>query len=149
MIRFRSVQDADWPAIGQLASNDVQEADHRDIDTRWLENRLNFKGSRTHAVAELDGDIVGYCSIERKPDEPLEDYRAFLVADWDENNTFIYEALFKQLENMLSDNNAKRVWLRELTGDTKLIHFFRSKGFDLSTPYVVAGKEMVNLSKSA
>jgi hypothetical protein len=147
VLRTRDLQEQDWSAVALLASDQIQEADHSGTDTVWVENRLSFDGSRQQAVVESNGSVVGYCSIERAADDEINTYRLFLVADWDAANSDVHEALFSRAESMLQEAGATRAWMRELTGDLGLLRFVERGGFQASTPYSVAGKEMVNLTK--
>ena len=78
MIEFRNVKEDDWADIGWLASNAVQEADHSSIDSNWTERRRAFSGTRHHSIAESDGQVVGYCAIERTADDSESSFRIFL-----------------------------------------------------------------------
>ncbi len=134
--------------IAILASNELQEGDHRGLEHHWVENRRSFNGVRKQAVAEADGSIVGYCSVERSSDEASNTYRVFLVADWNHANSDVQEELFTRAEVMLRELGATQAWMRELTGDRALLGFIEQRGFAASAPpYTVAGREMVNLTK--
>ena len=146
-IRFREVDKTDWNIITWLASDDVQEADNHGAGDVWVQNRLGFTGDRRDAVAEVDGRIEGYCAIERAPDAPMDAWRIFIVADWDEGNAALHEALFEKACAMLADVQAKQAWLRELTGDARLIQFVTDHGFAPVKRYVFDGREMVNLER--
>ncbi len=147
-IRLREVGAADWPLIDKLASDFVQEADHRGLDTVWSAKRRSFDGVRDHAVAETAGEIVGYCSIERAPDEPYDRFRIFLVADWDRRERVLHETLLAHVESLIARRGATRAWMRELTGDTRLLAFVQANGFRASEPYSIGDTQMVNLSKT-
>ncbi len=148
MLQLRAVHERDWPMIAILASNEFQQGDHRGLEHFWLENRRSFIGVRKQAVAEVDGSIVGYCSVERYSDEASSTYRMFLVADWNQRISEVHEELFTRAEEMLRELGATQAWMRELTGDRALLGFMEHRGFAASAPpYTVAGREMVNLTK--
>jgi N-acetylglutamate synthase-like GNAT family acetyltransferase len=147
MIRLRGVKQEDWSAIAWLASNDVQDGDHAEFEAKWVEARQAFEGVQRQAVAEDDGAIIGYCAIERRPDETEATYRVFIVADWDQHNTPVHEALLDHVAEMLRQEGAQQAWMREFAGDFRLLQFVQERGFVISKQYEYAGKEMVNLTK--
>lgn len=147
MIKSRVVVETDWPRIDYLASNAVQEADHSGNESEWKKRRLEFNGIRHHSVVESSSQVVGYCSLERSTDETKKGFRAFLVTDWNPENAEIHQALFDQLEVMISTEKINHIWMRELTDDVKLLEFAVSKGFSKQKPYRIGDLQMVNLSK--
>ncbi len=148
IIKFRPVKAEDWKDIAWLASDFVQEADHSDgQDTGWVRNRRSFEGKRYQRIAEIQGQIVGYCSLERSTTGSKSGFRAYLVADWKSTNRSIHEALMHMIEELIAVNKIDLVWMRELTGDVQLLEFVESKGFVKSESYVINGKEMINLRK--
>ena len=147
MLQARDVRESDWPKINHLASNAVQEADHTNLDFIWVENRRAFDGTRRHSVIESESSVVGYCSIERRPEDAPDTYRMFLVADWDRSNIDVHEALFERAEGLIKEINGAQAWMRELTDDTELVKFVEGKGFVPSPPYTWNDRELVNLAK--
>ncbi|MEM7366270.1 MAG: hypothetical protein AAF525_19815 [Pseudomonadota bacterium] len=140
----RSVVDGDWVQINQLASNDVQEADHSRIDDQWTQNRRTFTGERRHIVLETASQIVAYCSLERELQTRR--WRAFVVLDWSGDRIY-WEAAYRALDGLMMDVAPAEVWMRELTGDLALLEFMASKGFLLESPFVHDGLEMVYLRR--
>lgn len=147
MISFRQVTDKDWDAIAWLASDAVQEGDHGGLETGWVEKRLSFDGQRLDLVAEASGDVVGYCAIEHGTGDAAGRWRVFLLADWDEGNAALHEALLARAAEMLAGKQATLAWMREFSDDARLIHFVRAHGFDVTKQYTYDGREMVNLEK--
>ncbi len=147
MIGFRKVVEADWSVIGWLASDEVQDGNHAGWDGEWVAQRRSFVGTRLDSVAGQNGEIVGYCAVERGEAETGRSYRAFLVADWRPQNRTIHEALLGKVEEFVNQEGADRVWMRELTGDRRLLDFVTEHGFELGKPYTIGGREIVNASR--
>jgi len=139
------VQEEDWGRINWLASDSVQEADHSQLDAEWTRKRREFAHEGLQSVVEKEGRVVGYCALER--DESKDGFRVFLVADWGLGAVDLHDSLFDELERLISNAKTRKVWMRELAGDAKLIDFVVSKGFSVDKRYEFDGLQLVNLVK--
>lgn len=142
----RPVEERDWSRVAWLASNEVQEADHTNLEAEWVRHRREFAGERVDSVLERDGDVIAYCALENVAEFP--GWRVFIVLDWSTNDVEVQEAAHRQIEILAEQVGTQRLWLRELAGDLALLKFFAAKGYVEEKRYRYAGKEMVNIAKT-
>ena len=142
----RPVEERDWTRIAWLASDEVQEADHAQLESDWLRRRREFAGERVDSVLERGGEVIAYCALENVAEFP--GWRVFVVLDWSTEDVAVQEAAYRQVEQLAARVGARHLWLRELVGDVALLEFFDAKGFALEKRYRHGDLEMVNISKS-
>ena len=143
MISARAVRENDWRQINWLASDAVQEGEHGGIESEWTKNRRAFEGEKYESVIQSDGNVVGYCSLERGISG--DGFRAFVILDWRQRNSEVQTAVLGELEGLILNSGTNDIWMRELRGDVSLIEFMLSNGFEIEKSYVHNSLEMVNL----
>jgi hypothetical protein len=124
----------------------VKSVDGAPRQDEWVENRRGFRGERADVVAEARGGVVGYAAVERRPDDPNETYRIFLVTDW-EDTSGVPGLLYEWVETELAGRRARAAWLREYAADASIAAFVRARGFEVQESYELDGIEMVTLVK--
>lgn len=145
-VSLRLPKDIDWPRISELANVAVAHVSEAPVQHEWLRHRLEFDGSRTHCVAEEDGEVVGYAAVERRSQEPEATFRIFIVTSWSESLE-VAEVLYEWAAAELANLTARRAWLREYASDQPLISFLRSRGFEVAEEYAHEGQQLVTLVK--
>jgi len=124
---FREIEEADWPAILEVANASFEFLPQRITQEEWLHHRRNFdteRGLQIHRVKVDDaGRIVGYVGVESDGQR----YRMFMVTanpDLPTLGTLLYERAMAILE----EQGAPGVALTECIDDP-LIAFGRERGF--------------------
>lgn len=147
MVTIRDPEAADWTAIASLADASVSHVDGAPSQNGWVENRLNFDGIRRHYVAEAEGRIVGYGSIERgNHTETNAGFRLFLILRWpNPESTRIADELLAKLRRDVAHLEIAHLWVREYANDRLFIDFLSSRGFEVTKEYQYGGHMLVNL----
>lgn len=146
MLTIRDPEAADWMAIASLADEAVLHVDGAPVQNIWVKNRLNFDGVRQHYVAEEEGRVVGYGSVERAATETNDGFRLFLVLRWlTPDSARIAAGLLERLRQDVGVLEIGHVWLREYAKDRPFIDFLTSHGFEVTKEYEHGGDAMINL----
>lgn len=141
-MRLRSVQNADWPTVLELANVALPWDTEGNLE--WLENRKQFTGRRHHYLAEdaAAAQALGYGAIEEGPDPGT--FRMFVVMAPALLSTDAAALIYDRLLADLATLEATGVWVREYTDDTAILSFFREKGFQERSRFTPTGyREMV------
>jgi hypothetical protein len=143
---LRAPTDNDWPVIAELADTAVEQVLGAPKQSEWVTNRRAFLGEQLHVVAERCRATLGYGALEHSPEATTGRYRLFLVTDWDDTPD-VADALYRWLEEKLTERDARTAWLREYAGDRRILEFLNDRGFDVRERYEMEGLEMVTLAK--